>query len=157
MSKEVKRYYTTLAFDRPDIAANCSIQGRPATCTSYELTCVVLASDYDALLEENQRLESAWKVDVLNRKDELIAKQEKENDRVKAERDALLEERDRLQKDAERLDWLMSQDNCVVQEATSGFWLQWIDEHDPQLSRYQSGEYPSGREAIDAALQGEQP
>ncbi len=71
--------------------------------------------------------------------------------------DALLEERDRLQKDAERLDWLMSQDNCVVQEATSGFWLQWIDEHDPQLSRYQSGEYPSGREAIDAALQGAQP
>lgn len=52
MSKEVKRYYTTLAFDRPDIAANCSIQGRPATCTSYELTCVVLASDYEALLAE---------------------------------------------------------------------------------------------------------
>lgn len=71
--------------------------------------------------------------------------------------DALLAERDALKKDAERLDWLMSQDNCVVQEATSGFWLQWIDEHDPQLSRYQSGEYPSGREAIDAALQGAQP
>lgn len=56
MSKEVKRYYTTLAFDRPDIAANCSIQGRPATCTSYELTCVVLASDYDTLLAERDAL-----------------------------------------------------------------------------------------------------
>ncbi len=58
-----------------------------------ECSEMVYASDYDALLEENQRLESAWKVDVLNRKDELIAKQEKENDRVKAERDALLAER----------------------------------------------------------------
>lgn len=56
MSKEVKRYYTTLAFDRPDIAANCSIQGRPATCTSYELTCVVLASDYDTLLAEREAM-----------------------------------------------------------------------------------------------------
>ncbi len=61
-----------------------------------ECSEMVYASDYDALLEENQRLESAWKVDVLNRKDELIAKQEKENDRVKAEREALLAERDRL-------------------------------------------------------------
>lgn len=66
MSKEVKRYYTTLAFDRPDIAANCSIQGRPATCTSYELTCVVLASDYDALLAERDALiasSAKWKRD----------------------------------------------------------------------------------------------
>lgn len=61
-----------------------------------ECSEMVYASDYDALLEENQRLESAWKVDVLNRKDELIAKQEKENDRVKAEREALLAERDLL-------------------------------------------------------------
>ncbi|MPS58851.1 MAG: hypothetical protein E2594_17035 [Pseudomonas sp.] len=64
----------------------------------------VRASDYDALLEENQRLESAWKVDVLNRKDELIAKQEKENDRVKAERNALLAERDRLRKALEQIE-----------------------------------------------------
>ncbi len=136
MSKEVKRYYTTLAFDRPDIAANCSIQGRPATCTSYELTCVVLASDYDALLEENQRLESAWKVDVLNRKDELIAKQEKENDRVKAERDALLAERDALKA------LLISSREFVAVYVNSSFFG------------------PNARkqlEAIDAALQGAQP
>lgn len=75
MSKEVERYTFV-----------CDIENEE----------YVLASDYEALLEENQRLESAWKVDVLNRKDELIAKQEKENDRVKAERDALLAERDRL-------------------------------------------------------------
>jgi len=68
-----------------------------------ECSEMVYASDYDALLEENQRLESAWKVDVLNRKDELIAKQEKENDRVKAEREALLAERDRLKKAAQRV------------------------------------------------------
>lgn len=85
MSKEVKRYDHAGDHCGPQCGFEESADGD-----------WIRASDYDALLEENQRLESAWKVDVLNRKDELIAKQEKENDRVKAERDALLAERGRL-------------------------------------------------------------
>ncbi|WP_386415371.1 hypothetical protein [Stutzerimonas stutzeri] len=83
MSKEVKRYF---------------VEGPDWELIEDEIGDLVEHEAYKALLEENQRLESAWKVDVLNRKDELIAKQEKENDRVKAERDALLAELDRLRK-----------------------------------------------------------
>ncbi|MGC5620398.1 hypothetical protein [Enterococcus faecalis] len=88
MSKEVKRYF---------------VEGPDWELIEDEIGDLVEHEAYKALLEENQRLESAWKVDVLNRKDELIAKQEKENDRVKAERDALLAELDALKKAAQRV------------------------------------------------------
>ena len=92
MSKEVKRYnFDVDKFGSP--RAYESEHGR-----------WMKRADYDALLDENQRLESAWKVDVLNRKDELIAKQEKENDRVKAERDALLAERTLLRDALEQIE-----------------------------------------------------
>ena len=53
--------------------------------------------------------------------------------------------------DAARLDWLVGQGNCVVNEGTSGFWLCWIDENDPNRTEYQKGSYPTARDAIDAA------
>ena len=93
MSREVKRYDHAGDHCGPQCGFEESADGD-----------WVRAADYDALLEENQRLESAWKVDVLNRKDELIAKQEKENDRVKAERDALLAERDALRDALQAID-----------------------------------------------------
>lgn len=57
-----------------------------------------------------------------------------------------------FRKDAERLDWLISEDDCVVQQGTNGFWLQWIDEYDHSASEYQKGSYRTSREAIDAAM-----
>lgn len=59
MSKEVERYFVTIGFDRPNLAKGSTIQGQPASCTSYELTAVVLASDYDALLAERDALQRA--------------------------------------------------------------------------------------------------
>ena len=53
--------------------------------------------------------------------------------------------------DTARLDWLIGQDNCVVNEGVNGFWLCWIDEHDHARSEYQPGSFPSARSAIDAA------
>ena len=96
MSKEVKRFYIMPGSVPVLLSGDPAYTPMTNHLTDVHTVPLVLASDYDALLEENQRLESAWKVDVLNRKDELIAKQEKENDRVKAEREALLAERDRL-------------------------------------------------------------
>lgn len=55
-------------------------------------------------------------------------------------------------RDAERLDWLIGQDNCVVCEGVNGFWVMWINEHDQSRSEYQRGSFPSAREAIDAAI-----
>lgn len=57
-----------------------------------------------------------------------------------------------FRKDSERLDWLVSEDDCVVQQGTNGFWLQWIDEYDHSASEYQKGSYRTSREAIDAAM-----
>jgi hypothetical protein len=54
--------------------------------------------------------------------------------------------------DAARLDWLVGQDNCVVNEGTSGFWLCWIDENDANRTEYQKGSFPTARDAIDAAM-----
>lgn len=96
MSKEVKRFYIMPGSVPVLLSGDPAYTPMTNHLTDVHTVPLVLASDYDALLEENQRLESAWKVDVLNRKDELIAKQEKENDRVKAEREDLLAERDRL-------------------------------------------------------------
>ncbi len=53
---------------------------------------VALAEIYQnlrALAAENERLKSAWHVDTMARKDGLIADQEKENDRLKAENERL--------------------------------------------------------------------
>lgn len=103
MSKEVKRFYIMPGSVPVLLSGDPAYTPMTNHLTDVHTVPLVLASDYDALLEENQRLESAWKVDVLNRKDELIAKQEKENDRVKAEREALLAERDVLKGALERI------------------------------------------------------
>lgn len=63
-----------------------------------------------------------------------------------------LEEMKQLRADADRLNWLIGQDACVVNEGTNGFWLCWIDEHDHARSEYQPGSYPTARAAIDAAM-----
>lgn len=108
-----------------------------------ECSEMVYASDYDALLEENQRLESAWKVDVLNRKDELIAKQEKENDRVKAERDALLAERDAMKR-------VLRDARDVIATALKAGAPDWFETEEDIATH-------TTIKKIDAALQGAQP
>lgn len=90
MSKEVKRY------DVCDFFPGITEQAEGPYVTW---------DDYKALLAENARLESAWHVDVMKRKDELIDMQERENDRVKAELSALLAERDRLREALADLRW----------------------------------------------------
>jgi len=65
---------------------------------------------------------------------------------------ALLAQLEAAQRDQARLDWLISQDDCVVNEGTNGFWLCWLDEHDHSKSTYQPGSYPTARAAIDAAM-----
>ncbi len=114
-------------------------------------TVLDLLADYEALLEENQRLESAWKVDVLNRKDELIAKQEKENDRVKAERDALLAELDRLR---EALNALRAATPSLTCES---FHHERRDLHDHDEECPPFERWIAAALACNAALQGEQP
>jgi hypothetical protein len=54
--------------------------------------------------------------------------------------------------DAKRLDWLIGQDNCVVNAGVNGFWLCWLDGHDSNRDEYQDGSYPTARDAIDAAI-----
>ena len=61
-------------------------------------------------------------------------------------------EAEQLRKDAQRLDCLVRQDDCVVDEGLNGFRLCWIDEHDPSRHKYQAGSFPSARAAIDAAM-----
>lgn len=103
----------------------------------------IYVDDYEALLEENRRLESAWKVGVLNRKDELLAKQEQENDRVKAERDALLAERD-----AQRS--VLKEARQVIATALRAGAPDWFETDEDIASHHTI-------KRIDAALQGEQP
>ncbi|HTH45556.1 MAG TPA: hypothetical protein VL528_10800 [Oxalicibacterium sp.] len=55
-------------------------------------------------------------------------------------------------KDVERLDFLVGEDNCVVNQGTNGFWLCWLDGHDSSLDVYQEGSHPTARAAIDAAI-----
>jgi len=55
-------------------------------------------------------------------------------------------------RDAERLDWLVCEGNAVVQEGSVGFWVCWIDGENSARDEYQLGEYPTAREAIDAAI-----
>lgn len=58
-----------------------------------------------------------------------------------------------LEEDARRLDWLVSQTDCTVQDGgAAGKWLCWIDPYDSTRSEYQKGEYPNARAAIDAAI-----
>jgi hypothetical protein len=54
--------------------------------------------------------------------------------------------------DTERLDWLVGEGNAVVQEGIVGFWVCWLDGENSARDEYQLGEYPTAREAIDAAI-----
>ena len=54
--------------------------------------------------------------------------------------------------DAERLEWLVGEGNAVVQAGSFGFWVCWIDGENSARDEYQLGEYPTAREAIDAAI-----
>lgn len=122
-------------------------------------TMTAAADAIDALLAENERLESAWKVDAMKRKDALIEMQEKENDRVKAELSALLAERDALAKDAERYRWLR---NTAMETGDVAPAVLMVDgECKPAFDEAGYG-HESARSgasldaSIDAALQGEQ-
>lgn len=58
-----------------------------------------------------------------------------------------------LRADARRLDWLTSQNNCVIQDGgLAGKWLCWMDPYDSARNEHQTGEYPTARAAIDAAV-----
>ena len=57
--------------------------------------------------------------------------------------------------DAERLEWLVGEGNAVVQEGSVGFWVCWVDGENSARDGYQFGEYPTAREAIDAAIAAE--
>lgn len=58
----------------------------------------------------------------------------------------------RLRGDAERLNWLIAQDLCVIQEGSEGFWIKWIDEFDLNKSEFQEGMFETARAALDAAM-----
>lgn len=60
------------------------------------------------LVAENHRLESAWQVETLNRKDEVISAQEKENDRCKERIAELVAENERLQENRSLSVWFGS-------------------------------------------------
>ena len=140
MSKEVKRYEAMLLEDSPRLQ-NILPQG--AILCGKEPVAVYLASDYEALLAENARLESAWHVDTLKRKDALIEMQEKESDRVKAELAALLAERDRMAKALRKI-----QDaQCKSSPTATDFGISW----DRGML------IGTMKDIARAALQGEQP
>lgn len=84
--------------------------------------------------------------------DSLYASETRLAQAVIADRDAQWQARvAELERDAARLDFLIAEDNCVVNEGTNGFWLCWLDEHDHTRTVYQKGSFPTARAAIDAA------
>lgn len=67
---------------------------RQADALSVALSAVT--AERDKLKGEVARLESAWHVKTMNRKDQVIAQQEQENDKIKAENAQLRAECERL-------------------------------------------------------------
>lgn len=49
--------------------------------------------------------------------------------------------------DTERLDWMISQQAVVTTGGFDAHWLHWVNE-----DRVQDGDYPTARQAIDAAM-----
>ncbi len=74
ISNEVKRHNTRLGG-----AATAAVTGYSIPLYTHP------SAEIDRLQAEIKRLESAWHVDAMRRKDDLIAAQERENDRVKKE------------------------------------------------------------------------
>jgi hypothetical protein len=111
-------------------------------------TMTAAADAMGSLLAENERLESAWQVDVMKRKDALIEMQENENDRVKGELSALLAERDACKGLSLEVRDLLASYRRELKRRTFAD----NDEGDYEL-RWTANQM----RRIDAALQGEQP